>query len=241
MSELRVAPSILAADFARLGEEVASVATEVDEIHVDVMDGHYVPNISLGIPVVASLRRATDRQLDCHLMITDPDTYAPQLVELGAESITFHPEVTDDPRALIAELHDRGARVGVALKPAHPLAMVEELLASVDMLLVMTVEPGFGGQAFREDCVPKVREAAAWRARLGASFRIQVDGGVSVEMIGAAAAAGADTFVAGSSVFGASDRPAAVRDLLATARAAMADGERHGSLRDPEPPDRARS
>jgi ribulose-phosphate 3-epimerase len=166
--------------------------------------------------------------LDCHLMITDPATYAPQLVALGAESVTFHPEVDDDPLALIHRLHDDGAEVGVAIKPAHPLSMVTELLEHVDMLLVMTVEPGFGGQSFRHDVVPKVAEAARWRREHGAAFRIQVDGGIALDTIEEAAAAGADTFVAGSSVFGARDRVAMVHDLLARARSA-AGGDREGA------------
>lgn len=213
-----VAPSILAADLANLAAEVAEVAPVVRSIHVDVMDGHYVPNIALGIPVVASLRAATDRVLDCHLMITDPARYAPRLVALGAESVTFHPEVESDPRGLIDSLHEAGASVGIALKPAHPLADVEELLAHIDLLLIMTVEPGFGGQAFLPDVVPKIAEAAAWRAAHGARFRLQVDGGIGPATVTAAAGAGADLLVAGSSVFGAPDRAAAVEALLRLAR-----------------------
>ena len=223
--ELRIAPSILAADFARLGAEVAEVAPVVPWIHVDVMDGHYVPNISLGTPVIASLRRATDRVLDCHLMITDPATYAPRFVALGVESVTFHPEVEDDPRALIDALHERGAHVGVAVNPARSLTTVEELLPHVDLLLVMTVEPGFGGQDFRPEVVPKVAEAHAWRQQHGARFRIQVDGGIAADTIAATARAGADVFVAGSSVFGADDRPAAVAELLTIARASRGGGD----------------
>ncbi len=222
MQQRSIAPSILAADFARLGAEVADVAEVVGTIHVDVMDGHYVPNITLGHPVVASLRRATDRVLDCHLMITDPATYAPQLVALGADHITFHPEVEDDPIALIHDLHDRGATVGVAIKPAHPVSMVTELLGHVDLLLVMTVEPGFGGQSFLPETVPKVAEAAIWRATNDARFRIQVDGGIGPTTVAQAAAAGAEVLVAGSSVFGATDRAAAVRTLLDLADAAGA-------------------
>jgi ribulose-phosphate 3-epimerase len=216
--ELRIAPSILAADFARLGDEVAEVAPAVPMIHVDVMDGHYVPNISLGQPVVKSLRGVTDRILDCHLMITDPRTYAPQFLELGAESVTFHPEVDDDPLSLIHELHERGGMVGVAIKPAHPLAMVEELLPHIDLLLVMTVEPGFGGQAFLPEAVPKVAEAVAWRQENRADFRIQVDGGISPTTIEQTALAGADTFVAGSAIFGAADRADAARELARIAQ-----------------------
>lgn len=222
MQERSIAPSILAADFARLGAEVAEVAPVVDSVHVDVMDGHYVPNLSLGHPVLASLRRATDRWLDCHLMITDPATYAPQLVELGADSITFHPEVDDDPAALVSRLREQGAQVGVAIKPGHPVAMVHELLPLVDLLLVMSVEPGFGGQSFLEHTMTKVAEAAAWRAEHGAGFRIQVDGGIGPGTIATAARAGAEVFVAGSSVFGATDRQAAVRELQAEVDAVRA-------------------
>ncbi|MFO7776948.1 MAG: ribulose-phosphate 3-epimerase [Nitriliruptoraceae bacterium] len=220
MTELSIAPSILAADFARLGAEVAEVAPVVPSVHVDVMDGHYVPNITLGHPVVASLRRATDRLLDCHLMITDPGTYAPELVALGADSITFHPEVEEDPLGLIHRLHDQGAQVGVAIKPDHPVGMVVELLPHVDLLLVMTVEPGFGGQAFLPHVLPKVTEALAWRAANGAGFRIQVDGGIGAATIEEAAAAGAEVFVAGSAVFGAADRVAACEELLRRAQVA---------------------
>lgn len=214
---VRIAPSILSADFAALGAEVADVAPAVTTIHVDVMDGHYVPNITLGQPVVRSLRQATDRELDCHLMIADPRTYAPQFLALGAESVTFHPEVEDDPLSLVHELHERGGRVGVAIKPAHPLAMVEELLPHVDLLLVMTVEPGFGGQAFIPEAVPKVAEAVVWRHQHDADLRIQVDGGISRETIAQAVAAGADTFVAGSAIFGEPDRVAAAQELAAIA------------------------
>jgi ribulose-phosphate 3-epimerase len=231
-AEPRIAPSILAADFARLGDEVAEVAPAVPMIHVDVMDGHYVPNISLGQPVVQSLRGATDRILDCHLMITDPRTYAPQFLELGADSVTFHPEVDDDPLSLIHELHERGGMVGVAIKPAHPLEMVEELLPHVDLLLVMTVEPGFGGQAFLPETVPKVAQAVAWRQANRADFRIQVDGGISSAPIEQTALAGADTFVAGSAVFGAADRADAAHELARIARDVVR--EAHGEAQDLE-------
>ena len=220
LHDISVSPSILAADFARLGAEVADVADHVEWVHVDVMDGHYVPNITLGNPVVASLRAATDLVFDMHLMITDPRTYAPQFVELGAESITFHPEVEDDPLGLVADLRSMGAKVGVAVKPDHPLGSVTPLLADVDMLLLMTVEPGFGGQSFREDVVPKIVEAAAWRAANDATFRIEVDGGIGPETAAVVAAAGADTLVAGSSIFGHADRAAAASAIRAAAHEA---------------------
>jgi ribulose-phosphate 3-epimerase len=216
--ELLVSPSILSADFARLGDEVADVAPAVPWVHVDVMDGHYVPNLTIGPPVVRSLRTATDLHLDCHLMITDPRTYAPQIVDAGADSVTFHPEVEDDPLGLVELLRDRGCQVGVAVRPHQPLSLVEELLPHLDLLLVMTVQPGFGGQAFMADVVPKIAEAAAVRERLGAAFRIEVDGGIAPDTIAATAAAGADTFVAGSAIFARDDRAGAARELLELAR-----------------------
>lgn len=218
--DLVVSPSILSADFSRLADEVADVGTAVPWLHVDVMDGHYVPNLTIGQPVVRSLRGATDHFLDCHLMISDPRTYAPQFVALGAESVTFHPEVDDDPLSIVHDLRERGAHVGVALKPALPLSLVEELLRHVDMLLLMTVEPGFGGQAFIPEVLPKIAEADDWRREHDADFRIEVDGGITVDTVAGTVAAGADTLVAGSAVFGLEDRRAAVRALIDAAVAA---------------------
>ena len=218
--DLVLAPSILSADFGRLGDEIRTVEPAVPWIHVDVMDGHYVPNLTIGPPVVTGIRAATDRFLDCHLMITDPRTYAPQFVQAGADSVTFHPEVDDDPRELVDRLHDQGARVGVALKPAQPVAMIEELLAHVDLVLVMTVEPGFGGQSFMHDVVPKIAEVDAWRTAHEATFRLEVDGGIADDTVAETVHAGADTFVAGSAVFRHDDRVAAADRILDAARAA---------------------
>jgi ribulose-phosphate 3-epimerase len=220
--QLQIAPSILSADFARLADEMADVAGEVEMLHVDVMDGHYVPNITIGPPVVKRIRAATDRFLDTHLMITDPATYAPQFVEAGADSVTFHPEVDDDPAALIDRLHEQGAQVGVAVRPHQPLSLVTELLDRIDLLLVMTVEPGFGGQAFMEDVVPKIAEAHRWRVEHGASWRLEVDGGIGAATIASTVEAGADTFVAGNAIYGTQDRAAAIREIMDAARRARA-------------------
>ena len=212
--ELRVAPSILSADFARLADEVADVAPAVEMLHVDVMDGHYVPNLTIGPPVVTSLRAVTDLFLDVHLMITDPRTYGPQFVAAGADSVTFHPSTDDDPAGLVALLHEAGAEVGVAVRPSESLDLVTDLLGDIDLLLCMTVEPGFGGQAFMPEAVPTVAEAARWRDAHDARFRIEVDGGISPDTVGATVEAGADTFVAGSAVFKRPDRRQAVADIL---------------------------
>ncbi len=218
--DLVLAPSILSADFGRLAEEIRTVEPAVPWIHVDVMDGHYVPNLTIGPPVVKGIRAATDRFLDTHLMISDPRTYAPQFVAAGSDSVTFHPEVDDDPLDLVHRLHEDGAKVGVALKPAHEVSTIHALLPHVDLVLVMTVEPGFGGQSFMPEVVPKVAELDAWRREHGASFRLEVDGGIAEDTVAETVRAGADTFVAGSAVFRHDDRVAAVERILDAARAA---------------------
>ncbi len=195
-------------------------------LHVDVMDGHYVPNLTIGPPVVKRLRAATDLFLDVHLMITDPRVYGPQFVAAGADSVTFHPSTDEDPADLVARLHEAGAQVGVAVRPSEPLELVTDLLDDIDMLLCMTVEPGFGGQAFMPEVVPKIAAAAAWRRDRGARFRIEVDGGIAPDTVGATVEAGADTLVAGSAVFNQADRPAAVAAILDAASAARQDGPR---------------
>ena len=214
---MRITPSILNADFANLAGEIAKIP-DADAIHVDVMDNHFVPNLSIGLPVVESIRRATVAMLDIHLMIADPDRWAPAYAEAGAESVTFHVEAAAAPIRLARELRAKGARASMALKPATPIEAYADMLDEVDMVLLMTVEPGFGGQSFLDLVLPKIRRT---RELLGdRPIWLQVDGGISAATIERAAEAGADTFVAGSAVYGAADPNEAVRQLRASAASA---------------------
>jgi len=216
---IRISPSILNADFAHLADEVDRIR-DADWVHVDVMDNHFVPNLTLGLPVVESLAKATDTPLDLHLMIEDPDRWAPAYVDAGAGSVTFHVEAATAPVRLARELRTKGARAGMALRPATPVEPYEDLLPELDMLLLMTVEPGFGGQSFLDLCLPKIRRARALIDSQGLDLWLQVDGGVSLETIERCAEAGADNFVAGSAVFGADDPEAMVATLRDRAEAA---------------------
>ena len=213
-------PSLLSADFANLQSAIESVPSS-DAVHVDVMDNHFVPNLTLGLPVVESIRKITSAMLDIHLMIEDPDRWAPAYAEAGAESVTFHVEAAGAPVRLARELRSNGARAGMALKPTTPIEPFEDLLPELDMVLIMTVEPGFGGQTFLDLCLPKITRAREMIDKYGGDVWLQIDGGVSVETIERSAAAGVDSFVAGSSVFGAENPDAMVTALreLATARA----------------------
>ncbi len=217
---IQIAPSILSADFSRLAEELGRIA-DADWAHVDVMDNHFVPNLTLGQPVVEALVKVSPVPIDAHLMIEDPDRWAPGFAETGAGSVTFHAEAAHAPVRLARELRRLGARAGLALKPATPIEPYVDLLAEFDMVLVMTVEPGFGGQKFLDACLPKVRRARAAVAAAGLDVWVQVDGGVSAGTIERCADAGADVFVAGSAVYGAPDAAAEIGRLreLATAAA----------------------
>ncbi len=208
-----IAPSILSADFSRLADAAATVANDADWLHVDVMDNHFVPNLTIGLPVVESLLKATTLPLDCHLMIDDPDRWAAGYAEAGAYSVTFHGEAAADVVQTARSIRAAGARAGLALKPATDFDAYRDVLAEFDMLLLMTVEPGFGGQSFMAEMMPKVARARDFLRDSGASLAIQVDGGVTDDTIAICAEAGADVFVAGSSVFGAADPVAAIRRL----------------------------
>jgi ribulose-phosphate 3-epimerase len=209
---IQITPSILNADFARLGEEVARIGS-ADWVHVDVMDNHFVPNLTFGPTMVEALARATDVPLDAHLMIEEPDRHAPAYVEAGCGSVTFHVEAAKAPVRLAREIRAQGARAAMALRPATPVEPYEDLLPELDMLLVMTVEPGFGGQKFLDLCLPKIRRARELMDKHGVETWLQVDGGISLDTIERCVEAGADVFVAGSAVYSADDPDAMVAEL----------------------------
>ena len=216
----QISPSILAADFAHLADELRAIET-ADWAHVDVMDAHFVPNLTLGRPVVEALAQVSRVPLDCHLMIEDPDRWAPGYAEAGASSVTFHVEAAADPVGTARAIRAAGARSAMALKPGTPFAPYADLLPELDMVLVMTVEPGFGGQSFMDDQLAKVREVREAVRRHGGDIWVQVDGGVAQDTIARCAEAGADVFVAGSAVYGADDVAGAVADLRRAAAASF--------------------
>ncbi len=219
---VEILPSILAADFARLGDQVREVETSVRMLHLDVMDGRFVPNISFGPPVVRSLRRTTALHLDVHLMIEEPDRYLADFAKSGAESISVHQEACRHLDRTLRAIQDLGLPAGVVINPATPVSAIEEVLDVADFVLVMSVNPGFGGQKFIPGALRKVEQLCGLRDRRGLNFKIEIDGGISMENVGDAALAGCDWIVAGSSVFGAPDPAAAVRELTRAARDQMA-------------------
>jgi ribulose-phosphate 3-epimerase len=212
MSRQQIAPSILSADFAQLAQEVERVQAEADLLHVDVMDGHFVPNLTIGPPVVASLRKHTDLFLHCHLMVERPQVLLEDFAAAGADEITVHVEV-GSPRATFARIRDLGVGVGLTSKPDTPFDAVEPYLDEIDVLLVMSVYPGWGGQAFIPESLDKVRIARRLADERNLDLRIEIDGGINVETAPLAAEAGVDTLVAGSAVFGADDPAAAARRI----------------------------
>ncbi|MEQ1886762.1 MAG: ribulose-phosphate 3-epimerase [Bryobacteraceae bacterium] len=219
MSE--ILPSILSSDFARLGEQVAVLESAgCRMLHVDVMDGHFVPNITIGPPVVKSLRRATRLKLDVHLMITDPDKYAPLFIEAGADHVSVHQETCPHLDRTIKMIQGAGAKAGVVINPATPVSTLEEILGIVDFVLVMSVNPGFGGQKFIPYTLDKVRRLAALRRDRGLSFSIEIDGGVTRDNVAEVIQAGVEWAVAGASVFGGGDIEGAYKDLAQRARMA---------------------
>ncbi len=215
----KIAPSILSADFSRLGEEIRSLeAAGADYVHVDVMDGHFVPNITIGPLVVEAARRVTDLPLDVHLMIENPDRYIPDFAAAGADIIVVHAEAVYHLHRTVQLIRSLGKRAGVALNPATPLTCLEYVLDDLDLVLLMTVNPGFGGQSFIEVCLPKIHALRAMLDRRGCEAELEVDGGVKLSNIARISHAGADVFVAGSAVFGSQDYGATVAEMKRLAR-----------------------
>jgi ribulose-phosphate 3-epimerase len=209
-----IAPSILSADLSRLGEEVEQVlAGGAEWLHVDVMDGHFVPNLTFGAPLVRALRKLTDVPLDVHLMVERPEHYLAEFAQAGASVFTFHPEATVHVQRHLAAARERGMRAGLALNPSTPVGVLEELLDDLDLVLVMSVNPGYGGQNYLPHSTEKIRRVRALLDNRGSHALLEVDGGITVETIAEAWGAGADTFVAGTAVFGSVDPAQAVRDL----------------------------
>ena len=213
MVSYRIAPSLLAADFGHLAEQVRAIESEADLLHLDVMDGHFVPNISFGMPVIASLRRHTELPFDCHLMTTNPDAYLPELAAAGVDMVTMHIEAIPDPTGAMKAAAANDLGFGLVISPPTPFSAVAPFMEGVNMLLVMSVNPGFGGQSFMPEVLPKIEEARNWIESNGLDADIEIDGGLSSDSIISARNAGATVFVAGTSVFGASNPVEAIRAM----------------------------
>ena len=214
---IEVAPSILSADFSRLGEQILQVAGAVKMVHLDIMDGHFVPNITIGPVVVRRIRHVCDLFFDTHLMITDPEKYAPEFVKAGADGITFHLEAVENPYAIIKQLRELQVAVGISIKPKTPVAALEPFIDEVDMVLLMTVEPGFGGQSFLPESPARCAEL---RKMLRGDQRLEVDGGIDTSTASIITRAGADTLIAGNAIFNQPDPSRAVKAILHAAEAA---------------------
>ena len=210
-----ISPSMLSADFGNLERDTKMIDRSAAQwVHIDVMDGVFVPNISFGFPVMKPIRKATDKVLDVHLMIVEPEKYVKRFVEAGADYVTFHYEATEKIDFCIDEIHSAGAKAGISIKPATPASVLKDILAKVELVLVMSVEPGFGGQSFMPNSLDKVRELAAIKREQGLDYIIEIDGGISAKNAGEVFAAGAEALVAGSAVFGAADPEAEIVKML---------------------------
>ena len=210
-----ISPSMLSADFGNLERDTKMIDRSAAEwVHIDVMDGVFVPNISFGFPVMKPIRKATNKVLDVHLMIVEPEKYVRRFVEAGADYVTFHYEATEDIDGCIAAIREAGAKVGISIKPATEVSVLKDILPKVDLVLIMSVEPGFGGQSFIEGSLEKIQQLAHMRQEQGADFIIEVDGGISAKNAGDVFGAGAEAVVAGSAVFGATDPEAEIVNML---------------------------